>query len=320
MKQPRKVALIDVRDCPRRDYDAYWQITVNGNDDEGWQWRAQLISYQPLGYEWKGKVRPSWPAGVPAPAYPSDAHLARQAEYLKMTTEEQAAEIARQAAFRAQCASIYDASPKAIHLIEETLGAETTKDAADTAAQEWVRAKMPAHRKGKPASVHGYAIPLPVDILGEAMRDVFDELRYRWRRHVRPLLAIAYSTTIRNNQMNQVRDAIDAGAGAGLWRILDGTRPATCGTATTLLAELMCSDPCAAAAASGVMTFSAITADSSANATGTATWFRLVDSTGTCAHDGNVGTSGSDLNLNSTSISVGQQVSITSATITAGNA
>jgi hypothetical protein len=65
---------------------------------------------------------------------------------------------------------------------------------------------------------------------------------------------------------------------------------------------------------------SAITADASANATGTATWFRCVDSTGTCCVDGNVGTSGSDLNLNSTSINSGVQVSVTSFTITAGNA
>lgn len=133
-------------------------------------------------------------------------------------------------------------------------------------------------------------------------------------------MAISYSTTVRNNRLNQVRDAIDGGAGAGLLRIYDGTRPATCGTATTLLAELTFSDPCAGAAASGVLTMSAITADSSANATGTASWFRAVDSTGTCCIDGNTGTSGSDLNLNSTSIASGQQVSITSFTITAGNA
>lgn len=50
------------------------------------------------------------------------------------------------------------------------------------------------------------------------------------------------------------------------------------------------------------------------------TTLRAVDSTGTCCVDMNVGTSGSDLNLNSTSISTGQQVSITSAVITEGNA
>jgi hypothetical protein len=36
--------------------------------------------------------------------------------------------------------------------------------------------------------------------------------------------------------------------------------------------------------------------------------------------DGDVGTSGSDLNLNSTSITIGGSVAVTSFTITAGNA
>lgn len=134
------------------------------------------------------------------------------------------------------------------------------------------------------------------------------------------LMALAYSTTVRNNRLVQVRDAIDGGAGAGLFRIYDGSRPATCGTATTKLAELTFTDPCAGSPSGGVLTFSSITADASADATGTATWFRAVDSTGTCCVDGNVGTSGSDLNLNSTSISSGQQVSVTSCVITEGNA
>jgi hypothetical protein len=132
------------------------------------------------------------------------------------------------------------------------------------------------------------------------------------------ILALAYNTTVRNNRLTQVENAMDAGAGAALWRIYDGSRPATCGAATTLLAELTCSDP-AGSVASQVLTFDSITADASANATGTATWFRIVDSTGTCVIDGNVGTSGSDLNLNSTSISSGQNVAISSATITEGN-
>lgn len=133
-------------------------------------------------------------------------------------------------------------------------------------------------------------------------------------------MALGYSTTVRNNRLTQVSNAIDGGAGAGLLRIYDGTRPATGGTATTLLAELTFTDPCAASVTGGVLTFDAIAADTSANATGTATWFRCVDSAGTFVVDGDVGTSGSDLNLNSTSISTGQEVSITSATITEGNA
>ena len=103
-------------------------------------------------------------------------------------------------------------------------------------------------------------------------------------------------------------------------RIYDGVRPATGGSATTLLAELTLSDPCAAGAASGILTFNAITADSSANATGTATWARIVTSAGAFVLDCSVGTSGADINLNTTSIVSGAQVSVTSASITEGNA
>jgi hypothetical protein len=130
-------------------------------------------------------------------------------------------------------------------------------------------------------------------------------------------MALGYHVTLRNNQL----DEITARAGASaLLRIYDGSRPATGGTATTLLAELTCNATFAPAAASGVLTLNAITADSSANATGTATWFRIVQSDGTThVMDGNVGTSGSDLNFNTTSIVAAASVSITSFTITGNN-
>ena len=130
-------------------------------------------------------------------------------------------------------------------------------------------------------------------------------------------MALAYSTTIRNAML----DVITSNAGtSALLRIYDGTRPATGGTATTLLAELTCDGTAfAASAASGVLTLNTITQDSSANATGTATWFRIVDSGATFILDGDVGTSGSDLNLTTTSIVATQPVSVTSATITEGN-
>lgn len=133
-------------------------------------------------------------------------------------------------------------------------------------------------------------------------------------------MALAYSTTLRNARLDAIDDQVNGGAGAGLLRIYDGSRPATGGTATTLLAELTFSDPAFGAASSGTLTASAITDDSSANATGTATWFRVVDSAGTFVMDGDVGTSGSDLNLNTTSISSGGTVEVTSFVITAGNA
>lgn len=132
-------------------------------------------------------------------------------------------------------------------------------------------------------------------------------------------MALAYSSTVRNNRLTQISNAIDGGAGAGLLRIYQGTRPASGGTATTLLAELTFSDPCAASITGGVLTFNTITQDSSADNSDTATWFRLVDSTGAFVVDGNVAASASDLNLTPTSITAGQPVSVTSFTITEGN-
>ena len=133
-------------------------------------------------------------------------------------------------------------------------------------------------------------------------------------------MALSYITALRNARLDLIKTQTDAGVSAGLLRIYDGTRPATGGTATTLLAELTFSDPSYGAAASGVLTASAITQDSSANATGTATWFRVVDSAAAFVMDGNVGTSGSDLNLTTTSIVATQAVSVTSWVITEGNA
>lgn len=131
-------------------------------------------------------------------------------------------------------------------------------------------------------------------------------------------MALAYeAATLRDAML----DAITTRAGnAALLRIYSGTRPSTGGTATTLLAELTCGTPFAAAAVNGVLTLGAITQDSSANATGTATWFRIVQSDGTThVLDGDVGTSGSDLNLTTVSIVSGQPVSVTSFVITEGN-
>ena len=130
-------------------------------------------------------------------------------------------------------------------------------------------------------------------------------------------MALAYSTTLRNAQLDAITTAIGS---SGLLRIYDGTRPSTGGTATTLLAELALSTTAAGSAASGVLTFSAITSDTSANATGTATWFRIVTSGGTHVIDGNVGTSGSDMNFNSVSFVSGATIACSSFTITAGNA
>ncbi len=73
------------------------------------------------------------------------------------------------------------------------------------------------------------------------------------------------------------------------------------------------------AAASGAVSANSITSDTNATG-GTAAWFRITDSTGAFVMDGDVGTSGSDLNLNTTSIAAASTVSVSSLQITAGNA
>lgn len=135
-------------------------------------------------------------------------------------------------------------------------------------------------------------------------------------------MALGIVTAVRNAFLNAIRDAIDAGAGAGLLRLYTAARPATGGTATTLLAQLTFSYPSAPNAASGTLTANAITADSAADATGTAAWGRVVDSTGGFVMDMDVTATGGggDCQLNSTSITLGQQVSVTSFVLNAGNA
>lgn len=133
-------------------------------------------------------------------------------------------------------------------------------------------------------------------------------------------MALSYSTTLRNAQLDAVTTAVGA---SGKLRIYSGTRPANVAAAITgtLLAELTLNATFAPAASSGVLTLNAITSDTSADATGTATHFRIFQSNGTTAVvDGDVSTSGADLNLNSVSITIGGSVAVTSFTITAGNA
>jgi hypothetical protein len=130
-------------------------------------------------------------------------------------------------------------------------------------------------------------------------------------------MAIGMATALRNARL----DAITTFAGgSALLRIYSGTQPATGGTATTLLAELTCNATFAPAASGGVLTLNAITQDTSANATGTATWARIVKSDGTThVLDCTVGTSGADIILNSVAISSGAAVSVTSAVLTEAN-
>lgn len=124
------------------------------------------------------------------------------------------------------------------------------------------------------------------------------------------------STTTQNAMV----DALTALAATGYIRIYDGSQPANANTAVstqTLLAELRFGATAFGAASSGTATANAITSDTSANNTGTASWFRVLKSDGTTVlWDGSVSTSGADLNLNTVSIVSGATVAISSMTFT----
>src|SRR5687767_6496703 len=98
--------------------------------------------------------------------------------------------------------------------------------------------------------------------------------------------------TTRNTMADAIRTDMDAGAGPATLKFYTGSQPATPETAIgaqTLLGTLTFTDPAAPGASGGVITFSTITEDSSADATGTATWARCESSTPTAIWDADVG-------------------------------
>lgn len=126
-------------------------------------------------------------------------------------------------------------------------------------------------------------------------------------------------TAIRNAMLEVINTALNAGSGAGTCKIYTGTQPANANTALSgniLLGTLTLADPAMSAAGSGSISFASITQDSSADASGTATWARFADSAGNTVFDCDVGTSGATLNLNTTTIVAGGPIQITSASLT----
>ena len=128
--------------------------------------------------------------------------------------------------------------------------------------------------------------------------------------------------TMIDARKNAMLDTFTAGIGASpLLRIYDATGgvPANANTALgsqVLLGTLTFSATPFPAAATGTLTANAITQDSAADATGTAAFYRILNSAGTTTYaQGTVGTSGADLNLNTVSIVLGGPISVTALTI-----
>ncbi len=107
--------------------------------------------------------------------------------------------------------------------------------------------------------------------------------------------AINPSDAARNASLNALRNLIDAGAAGGKMKVYTGTRPTNANTAITsqtLLGTLTFSSTSAPDASSGVLTFSTITEDSSADSGGTIGWARITDSDDNVVFDATAGTSG----------------------------
>ena len=135
-------------------------------------------------------------------------------------------------------------------------------------------------------------------------------------------MTLGLAVALRNSMLDQI--AARAGNNA-IIQIWSGTRPATgAAPSGTKLAQLTMASSFAGAAANGVLTMGTVQADTSADANGTATWFRILQSDATThVLDGSVSTIAAgtgDMQLDDVVIAAGGTVAIQSGTFTAGNA
>lgn len=135
-------------------------------------------------------------------------------------------------------------------------------------------------------------------------------------------MALQYSTAVRNAQLDAVETTIGTSA---VLKIRTGAAPANCAAADsgTVLATLTLPSDWMAAASSGSKAKSGTWEDTSADATGTAAHFRLYASDGTTCHAQGTVTAtggGGDMTVDNTSFASGQAFTVTTFTLTAGNA
>ena len=135
-------------------------------------------------------------------------------------------------------------------------------------------------------------------------------------------MTLQYSLIVRNTKLDAVETAIGASA---VLKIRTGSPPANCAAADsgTVLATCTLPSDWMAAASSGTKALSGTWQDTSADATGTAAHFRIYDSGGsTCHAQGTVTATGGggDMTVDSTAFTTGQSFTVSSFTLTAGNA
>lgn len=133
-------------------------------------------------------------------------------------------------------------------------------------------------------------------------------------------MAFQFSTAARNAAL----DAIEVEAGtAPTLRIRTGTVPANCAAARTgtVLAEMTLPSDWMADASNGVKSLAGTWEDTSADATGTAGHFEVVQGS-TCHIQGTVTATGGggDMEVQNTSFAANQEVTVTAFSLTAGGA
>lgn len=133
-------------------------------------------------------------------------------------------------------------------------------------------------------------------------------------------MTLRYNSALRTAQATAI--ATEAGSGAQI-KLYTGTQPASVAAAVTgtLLGTLVVAGTFGTAA-TGVLTFNTVTSDTSADNPGTAGWFRVMKSDGTTGVlDGAITATGGggDMTLNTTTVTAGGTIAISSGTITVGN-
>jgi len=137
-------------------------------------------------------------------------------------------------------------------------------------------------------------------------------------------MAMRISTAARNAACDAVVDLVDSGSGTAKLQLWSGSLPAQVGGTPSglLLAEFDLPNPCFGSASNGVATANvgsiSPTQGEAAAGAGTMVGFvRVVDRAGqTVWENDSVGTSGTQIVLNTTTISAGADVSVTSWTVT----
>ncbi len=127
-------------------------------------------------------------------------------------------------------------------------------------------------------------------------------------------MTFSVTSTQKNTMLNTITTAIGSGANVVIYQ---GSVPANADAAlggATVLATLPCSSTFAPGASGGTLTANSITQEN-ATGTGPATFYRILTSGSVVVAQGAVGTTGSDMNLNTTSIVSGGPVVVTSYTI-----